>query len=254
MPAPVNEFKQALLERKTQIGLWMGLATANTAELCGHAGFDWLVVDGEHAPTDIPGILGQLQALSSSVSAPVVRVPIGETWIIKQVLDLGAQSILVPMVETADEAAELVRAVSYPPKGVRGVGSALARASAYSTIGDYLTTANDQICLLLQLESQAALPNIEAIAAVEGVDGLFIGPSDLAADMGYLSNPAAPEVKAAVADAIMRIQAAGKPAGILVVDTVLAQEYIDMGATFVAVGTDVSLLSKACAGLVGKFK
>jgi len=183
-----------------------------------------------------------------------VRAPIGETWIIKQLLDIGAQTILVPMVETADQAQQLVRAMNYPPKGVRGVGAAMARASAFNRIPDYLTTANQEVCLLVQVESRAAMDNIEAIAAVEGVDGVFIGPSDLAADMGYLGRPGVPEVQAAVEDGIARILKAGKPAGILTADTTLAQRYLELGATFVAVGTDVTLFSQATSALAAKFK
>jgi 4-hydroxy-2-oxoheptanedioate aldolase len=254
MPAPENKFKKTLLAGQLQIGLWLGLATANSAELCGYAGFDWLVVDGEHTPSDLPLITSQLQALAASPSEAVVRVPIGETWMIKQFLDAGAQTILVPMVEDAAQAAELVKAMRYPPAGVRGVGSALARASKYNTIPDYLTTANEQVCLLVQVESANAMKNIEAIAALDGVDGVFIGPSDLAADMGFIGKAGAPEVNAAVEDGIKRILAQGKPAGVLTGDLMLAQNYIDLGATFVAVGSDVGLLTKSAGDLAKKFK
>ncbi|MEO8683415.1 MAG: 4-hydroxy-2-oxoheptanedioate aldolase [Devosia sp.] len=254
MPAPTNHFKAALLAGDRQIGLWLGLANAYTAELCAGAGFDWLVVDGEHGPNDLPLLLAQLQAIAASGSRPVVRAPIGETWILKQLLDIGAQTILVPMVETAAQARELVRAVNYPPTGIRGVGAALARASAFNRIPDYLTTANEQICLLVQLESQAALAALEEIAAVDGVHGVFIGPSDLAADMGFLGKPGEPAVQAAVEDGIARILAAGKPAGILTADAGLAQRYLDLGATFVAVGTDATIFSQATSALAARFK
>ncbi|GAA2847073.1 2,4-dihydroxyhept-2-enedioate aldolase [Aminobacter aminovorans] len=254
MPAPRNNFKAALLNGDTQIGLWLGLANAYTAEICAGAGFDWLVIDGEHAPNDIPVMAAQLQAITASGSHAVVRPPIGETWIIKQLLDIGAQTILVPMVETADQARELVKAMRYPPHGVRGVGAALARASAFNRIPDYLATANDQTCLLVQLESRAGLAELEAIAAVNGVDGIFIGPADLAADMGYLGKPGAPEVQAAVEDAIRRIGISGKAAGILTSDANLAQRYLDLGASFVAVGNDVGLLAQATSTLAAKFK
>ena len=254
MPAPENSFKRSLTAGELQIGLWLGLATANSSELCGQAGFDWLVIDGEHAPSDLPLLTAQMQALEASASNVVVRVPIGETWIIKQVLDAGAQTILVPMVEDAGQARELVRAMRYPPDGVRGVGSALARASRYNTIPDYLATANEQVCLLVQVESTNAMNNLEAIADIEGVDGVFIGPSDLAADMGFLGKAGAPEVNAAVEEGIQRILAKGKPAGVLTGDLNLAQNYIDQGATFVAVGSDVGLLTKAAGDLARKFK
>lgn len=254
MPAPHNAFKSALQKHEKQIGLWLGLANAYTAEICAGAGFDWLVIDGEHAPNDLPLMVAQLQAIAASGVRPVVRAPIGETWIIKQLLDIGAQTILVPMVESAAQARELVRAVNYPPKGIRGVGAAMARASAFNRIPDYLTTANDEVCLLVQLESQVGLTALEEIAAVDGVDGIFIGPSDLAADMGYLGRPGEPAVQAAVEDGIARILKAGKPAGILTADTNLAARYLELGASFVAVGTDVTLFSQATSALATKFK
>ncbi len=244
MPAPFNPFKAALAARTPQIGLWLGLTSPMVAELCALAGFDWLVVDGEHAPNDIPSILAQVQAIGSRSHA-VVRPPVGEVHRIKQILDIGVQTVLVPMIETAEQAQLMVRAMTYPPQGVRGVGAALARASDYSAIPDYLVTANDQTCLILQVESRAAMANIDAIAAVPGVDGIFIGPADLAADMGFLGRPAVPEVQAAVENGIARILAAGKAAGILTGDAKLAQHYLDLGATFVAVGNDVNLLMTA---------
>lgn len=254
MPAPINPFKKALAENRLQLGLWLGLANQTTAELCAGAGFDWLLVDGEHAPFDIPAIAAQLRAISGSASHPVVRPPIGESWIIKQLLDIGAQTLLVPMVDTADQARELVRATRYPPLGIRGVGAALARASGYSRVGDYLTTANEQICLLLQVETMKGLANIEAIAAIEGVDGIFIGPSDLAADMGHLGNPGHPDVQEAVRSGLQRIIASRRAAGILTADETLARSYIGLGATFVAVGTEVTLLSRATSDLAARFK
>lgn len=253
MPAPVNPFKRALAERRLQLGLWLGLANATTAEVCAGAGLDWLLVDGEHAPFDIPTIEAQLRAIAASSSHPVVRPPIGETWIIKQLLDIGAQTLLVPMVDTAEQARDVVRATRYPPHGIRGVGAALARASAYNRVGDYLTTANDQICVLLQVETTRGLANIEAIAAIDGVDGIFIGPSDLAADMGHLGNPGHRDVQHAVRSGLARIIAAGQAAGILTADEKLAQGYIELGATFVAVGTDVTLLSRATTDLAARF-
>lgn len=255
MPAPQNSFKRALTEGRKQIGLWLGLANPYTAELCAGAGFDWLLIDGEHAPNSIPTLLSQIQAIhGSSQSHVAVRVPIGETWLIKQVLDLGAQTVLVPMVETAEQARELVRAIRYPPNGVRGVGAALARASAFNRIGDYLPTADAEVCLLVQLESRAGLDALDEIASVEGVDGVFIGPADLAADMGFLGRPGAPEVQAAVEDALLRIQSHGKAAGILTSDNALARRYIELGATFVAVGSDVGLLVNATSALLKQFR
>lgn len=244
MPAPKNLFKQALAERRPQIGLWLGLTSPYTAEICAGAGYDWLLVDGEHAPNDIPSLLAQLQAIGTASHA-VVRPPIGEAWLIKQVLDIGAQSLLVPMVESAEQAQALVRAVRYPPHGMRGVGAALARASAFNRIPDYLQTANAEICLLVQVETLSALEKAGEIAAVDGVDGVFIGPSDLAADMGYLGHPGAPEVLEAIARGLETIHGAGKPSGILTSDQALARRYLADGVSFLAIGTDVGLLGQA---------
>ncbi|MDI7864555.1 4-hydroxy-2-oxoheptanedioate aldolase [Rhizobiaceae bacterium n13] len=254
MPAPTNNFKAAIARGEKQIGLWLALASAYSAEIAGSAGFDWLLIDGEHAPNDLPLISAQIAALNASPSHPVVRVPIGETWIIKQVLDAGAQTILVPMVETAEHAQQLVRAMKYPPEGMRGVGAMLARASNFGRITDYLTTANDEVCLLLQAESRAAIDALDEIAAVDGVDGIFIGPSDLAADMGFLGRPTAPEVQSVIEDGLKRIIKSGKAAGILTGDPSLAQRYLELGASFVAVGTDVTLFTQATATLAARFK
>lgn len=254
MPAPVNSFKAALKAGRPQIGLWLALANSYTAEICGNAGFDWLLIDSEHAPNDIRSLTAQMQALSASLSHPIVRVPIGEAWIIKQVLDIGVQTILVPMVESKAQAEALVKAMRYPPQGIRGVGAALARASRFNAIPDYLQTANEQTCLLLQVESQVGLAAIEDIAEVDGVDGIFIGPADLAADLGFLGKPAAPEVQRHVESGVNRIIATGKAAGILTSDPQLARRYLELGATFVGVGNDVSLLANATAGLAKSFK
>ncbi len=254
MPAPVNVFKRALSEGRLQIGLWLALANAYTAEVCAGAGYDWLLIDGEHAPNDLPLLLAQLQAIEKSPSHPVVRVPIGETWMIKQMLDIGAQTILVPMVESRQQAEALVKAMRYPPHGVRGVGAALARASAFNRIPDYLQTSDKEVCLLLQIESTAGMASLDEIASVDGVDGVFIGPADLAADMGHLGNPGAPEVQAAVESGLKRIQALGKVAGILTSDRSLAKKYIELGAGFVAVGSDVGLLTGATSQLLSEFK
>lgn len=248
MPAPKNTFKARLKTGETQIGLWLGLGNANTAELASGAGFDWLVIDGEHGPNRLGEILGQLRAISGA-SHPVVRVRDDNRAEIKQMLDIGAQTILIPMIDTGAQAIEAVRSVSYPPVGVRGVGAGLARASAYNAIGDYLQTANDEICLLLQVESMAGVAALDDILAVDGVDGVFIGPADLAADMGYLGNPGAPEVQAVVRDALTRIMAAGKAAGILTSDKALAKSYAEMGVGFLAVGSDVGVLSSGLRAL-----
>lgn len=254
MPAPKNLFKLALTEGRAQIGLWQALASPYTVEICAGAGYDWLLLDAEHAPNDLPLLVAQLQAIKGTTSQAVIRPPVGETWIIKQLLDIGAQNLLVPMIESQAQAEAMVRAVRYPPYGVRGVGAALARASAFNRIPDYLETADAEICLLLQVESRAGLAALDQIAATEGVDGVFIGPADLAADMGYLGKPGAPEVQTEVEKALVKIQQRRKAAGILTADLSLARRYLEIGATFVAIGNDVTLLASATAKLLAEFK
>ncbi|WP_455886203.1 4-hydroxy-2-oxoheptanedioate aldolase [Pseudomonas rustica] len=249
-----NTFKARLRAGEPQIGLWLGLADAYCAELAANAGFDWLLLDGEHAPNDIRSLLGQLQSVAPYPSQPVIRPVVGDTALIKQVLDIGAQTLLVPMVETAAQAQHLVRAVTYPPSGIRGVGSALARASRWNTLPDYLNKADEEICLLVQIENREGLESLDAIAAVEGVDGVFIGPADLSAAMGYRGNPGHPEVQAAIEDAIVRICKAGKAAGILSADEKLARRYLELGATFVAVGVDTTVLMRGLQTLAARFK
>jgi 4-hydroxy-2-oxoheptanedioate aldolase len=254
MDMPINTFKLRLQSGEAQIGLWLGLADAYCAELAANAGFDWLLIDGEHAPNDLRGMLGQLQAVAPYPSHPVIRPVIGDTALIKQVLDIGVQTLLVPMVESAEQAKKLVKAIHYPPNGVRGVGSALARASRWNSIPGYLDKADEQMCLLVQIENREGLSNLDAIAAVEGVDGVFIGPADLSASMGYRGNPGHPEVQAAIEDAILRIQKAGKAAGILSADQKLAKRYIELGAAFVAVGVDTTVLMRGLQTLAATFK
>lgn len=244
MPAPHNPFKAALKAGQPQIGCWLGLADAYAAEVMSTAGYDWLLVDGEHAPNDLRSTLEQVRVIEASNSHPVARLPIGETWMIKQYLDVGVQNILVPMVDSGDQAAELVRAVRYPPAGVRGVGASLARVSRFGAIPDYLTTADDQICLLVQVENRTGLAALDDILATD-VDGVFIGPADLAADLGHLGNADHPDVVAAIFDALTRIVAAGKAAGILTLDPSMQQKCLDHGVTFLATDIDVTLLAKA---------
>ena len=244
MPAPHNPFKHALKKNILQLGCWLGLADAYVAEISAGAGFDWLLVDAEHAPNDLRSIVAQLQVIAARDSHAVVRPPIGETWVIKQLLDAGAQSLLIPMVESAEQARSLVDAVTYPPHGVRGVGSALARASDFAAIGDYLTTARDEICLLAQVENQKGMDALDDILAVDGIDGVFIGPSDLAADMGFIGQAGAAEVKDAVVGAITKIVKSGKAAGILTLDQELQEKCRDIGATFIATEIDVTLFAR----------
>ena len=248
-----NSFKARLRQPGAQIGLWLSLADAYAAELIAGAGYDWLLIDGEHAPNDIPTILAQLQALAAYPVHPIVRPVTGEAWMIKQLLDLGARTLLVPMVETPEQATALVAAMRYPPAGVRGVGAAVARVSGWDRRTDYLHQADSEACLLVQIETRLGLENLEAIAAVEGVDGLFIGPADLSASLGFLGDPTAPPVSQAIDDAIRRIVASGKAAGILFGDEALAARAIEQGARFVAVGTDVGLLRRGADGLAARF-
>jgi 4-hydroxy-2-oxoheptanedioate aldolase len=245
MTLPPNAFKIALQERRPQIGLWVAMADAYAAEVAGHSGFDWLVIDGEHGPNDLRSILAQLQALQSSPSEPVVRLPVGESWMIKQFLDIGARTLLIPMVDSAEQAEALVRAVRYPPHGIRGMGAGIGRASRFNTIPDYVADARKDICLLVQAETRAALADLERISTVDGVDGVFVGPADLAADMGFPGNLEAPEVQAAIEKAIATILKAGKPAGILTFNETLNRRYLELGATFVAVGADITEFSSA---------
>lgn len=249
----MNAFKTAIGEGRAQIGLWQALASPYTAEICAGAGFDWLLIDGEHAPNDIPLILAQLQAVAASPVEPVVRLPIGDAVLVKQYLDIGARSLLVPMIESAEQAQAMVRATRYPPHGVRGVGSAIGRASRWNRTAGYLQNAHEEICLLLQVESVAGLDNIEAIANTDGVDGVFIGPSDLAAALGHLGAPGHPDVQTSIENGIAAIGAAGKAAGILIADEVLARRYLELGASFVAVGTDVTILARGAEALAARF-
>ncbi|WP_170430683.1 HpcH/HpaI aldolase family protein [Ruegeria arenilitoris] len=254
MAAPTNTFKQALIKGERLIGCWSSFAEPVAAEIMGTAGFDWLVIDGEHAPNDIRSLRDQLMALAASPSHPVVRVPVGDTALIKMVLDIGAQTILVPMVNSAEQARELVRACRYPPEGLRGVGAGAARATGYGSVTEYIQTADEQICLLLQVENRAGMAALDDILQVEGVDGVFIGPADLSTDMGFQGNSAAPEVRATIADAITRIKAAGKAPGILGTNDEASQAYLEMGAQFLAVGIDVMLLTQAARALAAQWK
>jgi len=249
-----NPFKAALREGRRQIGLWLGLADPYAAELCAGAGFDWLLIDGEHAPNDVRSALAQLQALAPYPTHAILRPPVGQTHLIKQFLDIGAQTLLIPMIETEAQAREMVAAMLYPPAGIRGVGSALARASAFNRTPNYLQKANDEVCLLLQIETRLGLENIDAIAAVPGVDGIFIGPADLAAALGHLGNPTHPDVQAAIEGGIKRIVAAGKAPGILMADEKLARHYLSLGAQFVAVGSDIGLMVAATTALAKRYK
>ena len=255
MTIPKNSFKAAMHSRdRALIGLWVGLVDSVCAEICAGAGFDWLLIDGEHAPNDVRSILAQLQSVAPHPVHPVVRPVCGDVNLIKQLLDIGAQTLLIPMVETAEQARQLAAAMRYPPAGIRGVGSALARAAQWNRIPTYLHEANGQVCLLVQVETQRGLENLDAIAGVEGVDGVFIGPSDLSAALGHLGNPGHPNMQAVIEDAIRRIHAAGRASGILTTDDAQARRYLALGCTFVAVGVDTLLLTHATQELARRFR
>lgn len=255
MTTPIlhNAFKQALKERKPQIGLWLGLCSSYSAELLAGAGFDWLLIDGEHAPNNVQTVLGQLQAIAPYPSHPVVRPSWNDAVQIKPLLDVGTQTLLVPMVQNAEQARDAVRATRYPPNGIRGVGSALARASHWNRVPGYLQNADAEMCVLVQIETREAMKNLPQILDVEGVDGVFIGPADLSADMGYAGNPQHPEVKAAIEQAIAMIKAAGKAPGILMAAPEAAEHYLKLGTLFVAVGVDTTLLARAAEALAARF-
>jgi 4-hydroxy-2-oxoheptanedioate aldolase len=253
MDLPTNPFKQALRRGRPQIGLWVGLADAYVAELLATAGFDCLVIDAEHAPNDPRSVLPQLQAMAPYPVHPIVRPVRGTAESIKQYLDIGAQTLIIPMVETAEQAGQMVAATRYPRRGVRGVGSALARASRWNQIDDYVRRSDDEMCVIVQVESVDGMTQLERIAAVDGVDGVFFGPADLAASMGLLGKPSDPKVLAAITQGIETVKKAGKAAGTLTSDRALAREYLDQGALFVAVGVDTSILIKAAKELAAEF-
>lgn len=259
MSTTPNLFKQALREGRQQIGIWSSIPSPYVSELVAGAGYDWMLLDTEHTPVDVPQMLLQLQAVAAarpgaaSATEPVVRPAWNDPVLIKRYLDLGVRNLLLPFVQNAAEAQAAVAATRYPPRGIRGLGGAM-RASNYGRVADYVLHAHEDTCVLVQVETREALAEIEAIAAVEGIDGIFIGPSDLSTSLGHPGNAKHPEVDAAIRDAIGRIRAAGKAPGILMPDTARAQGYLDLGAQFVAVGLDLALLRQGLADNLGIFR
>jgi 4-hydroxy-2-oxoheptanedioate aldolase len=249
-----NAFKRALREGRPQIGLWMGMSDPSAAELLAGTGFDWLLIDAEHSPNDPRSVLPLLQAVAPYPVHPIVRPVHGAVEAIKQYLDIGVQTLLLPMIETAEQAALMVAATRYPTRGIRGVASASTRASRWGQIDRYFHESDAEMCVLVQVESVKGLENLPAIAAVEGVDGVFFGPADLAASMGLIGQPTDPKVRAAIAQGIGVARKAGKPAGTLTGDQRLAREYLALGALFIAVGVDMSLLMRAATDLAVAFK
>ncbi len=253
MELPRNAFRHALLAGRQQIGLWVSLASAYSAEIVAGSGFDWLLIDTEHSPNEVDNTLLQLQAAAASPVSAVVRPAWNDKVLIKRHLDIGAQSLLIPYVEDEDEAAAAVAAIRYPPRGVRGVAGT-TRASRYGRVKDYTRDAERELCLLVQVETRRGLDRLEAIAKVDGVDGVFIGPADLSAGLGHLGNIPHPEVQAAIQDAVKRIRACGRAAGILATDEASARRYMDWGTTFTAVGLDAMILARETERLAAKFR
>ncbi len=252
MDLPHNSFKAALAAGRQQIGLWSTLSTAFAAEMVAGAGFDWLLLDTEHSPGDVLTVLAQLQALSGYALTPVVRPASNDAVLIKRFLDSGAQTLLIPYVQSAEEARLAVAATRYPPDGIRGV-SALTRATRFGRVADYPAKVASELCLLVQIETQQGLDSLEDIAAVKDVDGVFIGPGDLAASLGHIGELKHPIVVSAVEDALRRLAAIGKPAGILTADPDFAERCIELGCLFTAVGVDAGLLARASDTLAGRF-
>ena len=253
MDLPRNAFKHALRAGRAQIGLWSSLSSNYSVEVIAGAGFDWLLLDTEHSPNDLESLLTQLQAAAPYPSHPVVRVPWNDMVAIKRVLDVGAQSLLVPYVSTPAEAAAAVSFVRYPPAGVRGVAGT-TRASRFGRVKDYAQRAHEEICLLVQVETQQGLDNLEAICAVDGIDGVFIGPADLHASLGHAGEIAHPKVKPLIDGAIRRIRKCGRAPGILTPNEADARHWLDCGALFVAVGADVGILARGADSLAARFK
>ncbi|GAB3170535.1 4-hydroxy-2-oxoheptanedioate aldolase [Myceligenerans halotolerans] len=234
---------------RPQVGMWVCTGSPLVAEICASAGLDWLLIDGEHSPIGLETTAALLQAVAPYPVTPVVRAPSGDTVVLKQLLDLGAQNVLVPMVDTAEQARAVVRAVRYPPRGVRGVGGALSRGARWSRVENYMADADRHVSLFVQIESATAVQNAAAIAAVDGVDGVFVGPSDLAASMGLLGQQTHPDVIAAVRRTFEAVRAAGKPVGVNAFDPAVARDHLAAGASFVLVGADVSLLARGSEAL-----
>ena len=252
MELPVNSFKRALKAGDRQIGLWCTLANPYAVEVVAGAGFDWLLIDTEHSPNELDMVLSQLQAVAAYPAHPVVRVPWNDMVMIKRFLDVGAQSLLIPYVQNEEEARTAVAHTRYPPEGVRGVGGT-TRATRFGRIKDYARRASEELCVLVQIETRTALDNLEAIAGVDGVDGVFIGPADLHASLGYAGETSRPEVKELIDDAIRRIRKSGKAAGVLTGVEADARRWLDLGCQFVAVGLDASILARESEKLRARF-
>jgi 4-hydroxy-2-oxoheptanedioate aldolase len=251
---PRNQFKAELDSGNTQFGLWLGIPDNSVAELLAGAGFDWLVIDNEHGPLELHDVLRSLQAMAPYDVAPIVRPADADPARLKKLCDIGAQSFIVPMIDTAEQASAVARAVKYPPDGIRGMGTSMARAARWNTIPDYIARANDEMCVIVQAETVEAIENLEEIASAPGVDGVFIGPSDLSASMGYAGDVSHPEVIEVVSTGLQTIRAAGKHAGLLCLDESRVSHFVGCGANFVGVGVDTLLLGNSARKLANRLK
>lgn len=248
MEIPRNAFKRALGEGRRQIGFWLSLGSATAAEIVAGAGYDFVTIDTEHAPNELPGVIEQLRALEGGTATPMVRPAWNDPVLIKRLLDGGVQSLLVPFVRNAEEAARAVAATRYPPEGIRGVATS-HRANRHGRVDDYFARAHDELCVVVQIETRGALAQLEAMAAVPGVDALLIGPSDLSADLGHLGHPGHPEVQSAIASAFARCKRIQKPLGIFAPAEADARRYLDLGVDFAIVGTDAGVLRRGADAL-----
>lgn len=254
MQLPVNPFKAALRRAEPLYGIWAGFATPYAAEIIATTGYDWMLVDGEHAPNTVPTLLGQLQAVAPYATHAVVRPATGDAVLIKQLLDVGVQTLMVPMVETAEQAQALVQAMRYPPHGIRGVGGGLTRATRWDGVPDYIRTAHEELCLVVQIESRRGVENAAAIAAVDGVDAVFIGPADLSTGMGYAGDAGQVEVQDCIRRTIAATRAQGKACGILAPREEDARRYAAWGCSFIAVAIDISLLRQAAQANLARYR
>lgn len=247
-----NNFKRAIKSGKHQKGLWTTLANSYSTEAIAGAGFDWLLLDMEHSPNDVQTILHQLQTIAAYPVEAVVRPAWNDPIEIKKLLDIGVQNFLIPYVQNPAEAERAVKSVRYPPRGIRGV-SALTRATSFGRVIDYMKSCEDEICVLVQVETQDALDEIAGIAAIDGVDGIFIGPGDLSASLGFPGQLKHPTVLETIDRAMLEIKSKGVAPGILTGDKELARHYIELGSMFTAVGVDAGLLARAADSLAKEF-
>jgi len=254
MEMPKNKFKKMANPQAPLVGLWNALVDNIAGEIIAGTGFDWVVIDAEHAPFDLRSILHQLQVMERFDVPIIVRPPSGDPVFIKQLLDIGVQTLLIPMVESAENAEQIFRAMQYPPRGVRGIGTAMARAAQWNKVEDYFKEANNEMCLIVQVETKKGIEQLDEILMTEGIDGVFIGPADLSASMGFIGQPDHPVIKNEIKKAIIKIKNAQKVAGIMALSKELADYYIECGANMIAVGIDTLLLSNASQQLLERYK